>query len=77
MTDQDKWQTGNKYSLDDGAWEKADFANGLSGVRVQEDGTRHTWYLLDFVPKGTKELPFAITRFGDTEGPWEFKIPLE
>ncbi|MFC1968454.1 hypothetical protein ACFLVX_03630 [Chloroflexota bacterium] len=32
---------------------------------------------LDPVPKGAKELTFAITKLGDSEGPWEFKIPLE
>jgi len=29
------------------------------------------------VPKNAKELTFRITKLGDWEGPWEFKIPLE
>ena len=32
---------------------------------------------LDPVPSDAKELTFIITRFGDWEGPWEFKVPLE
>ena len=69
-----------EYSIDDGAKKEAGFSDGegLSRVvRVEEDGVRHTWYLLGFIPKGTKELTFIITSFGDVEGPWEFKIPLE
>lgn len=66
-----------EYSIDGGARKEAGFSDGLSKVRVQEDGIRHTWYLLDFVPTGTKELTFTITQLNDGEGPWEFKIPLE
>jgi hypothetical protein len=32
---------------------------------------------LDPVPSDARELKFIITRFGDWEGPWEFKVPLE
>ena len=32
---------------------------------------------LDPVPSDAKELVFIVTRFGEWEGPWEFKIPLE
>jgi len=66
-----------EYSIDGGVREKAGFSDGLSKWRVQEDGVRHTWYLLGFIPKGSKELTFIITRFGDVEGPWEFRVPLE
>jgi len=32
---------------------------------------------LDPVPGDARELTFVITRFGDWQGPWEFKVPLE
>jgi len=69
-----------EYSIDDGAKKEAGFSDGegLSRVvRVEEDGVRHTWYLLGFIPKGTKELTFIITSFGDVPGPWEFRVSLE
>lgn len=37
----------------------------------------HPFEPLDPVPADAKELTFTIPRFGDWEGPWEFKIPLE
>ena len=40
-------------------------------------GQEYVWMMSIPVPKGTKELTFIITRFGDVEGPWEFKIPVE
>lgn len=54
---------------------------GYSGIGIHENGIRLTWghYVghLDPVPSDAKELTFTITRFGDWEGPWEFKVPLE
>ena len=32
---------------------------------------------IDPVPSDAKDLTFIITQFGDWEGPWEFKIPLD
>ncbi len=37
----------------------------------------HPFEPLDPVPGDAKELIFTIPRFGDWEGPWEFKVPLE
>jgi len=38
---------------------------------------RYKWDDNDPVPNDAKLLIFIITRFGDWEGPWVFKIPLE
>jgi len=62
-----------EYSLDGGPVTKA----GPSGIGFLEDGMRHSWTHLDPVPKGTREITFVITKLGDWEGPWEFKISLE
>lgn len=62
-----------EYSLDGSSVKKT----GLSGIRFLENGTQHTWEYLDPVPSDAKELTFTITRFGDSEGPWEFKVPLD
>jgi len=49
-----------------------------SAIRFLDNGMLHTWdEYLDPVPKNAKELTFRITKLGDWEGPWEFKIPLE
>jgi hypothetical protein len=61
------------YSLDGGQTIEA----GLSGIRFLEDGMGHTWDRLDPVPKGTKGLTFTVTKLGDWEGPWEFRVSLE
>lgn len=37
----------------------------------------HPYVPLDPVPSDATELIFTIPRFGDWEGPWEFRIPLE
>jgi len=52
---------------------------GSSGIRFLDEGMKHSWDHPDLspIPKGSKELTFIITRLGDWEGPWEFKIPLE
>jgi len=68
-----KLHTEAEYSLDGGLWQKA----GPSGIGFLEDGMRHSWTHLDPVPKGTWEITFVITKLGDWEGPWEFRIPLE
>jgi hypothetical protein len=62
-----------QYSLDDGPMKEA----GPSAIRFLDNGMRHTWDMLDPVPKGTKELVFIITELGDWDGPWEFHISLE
>ncbi len=63
-----------EYSIDGGAV-KQTFP---SGIRFFDNGVRHTWdEYLDPVPKNAKELTFRITKLGDWEGPWEFKIPLQ
>jgi hypothetical protein len=62
-----------EYSLDGGPVIEA----GPSGIGFLEDGMRHSWTHLDPVPKGTKEITFVITKLGDCESRWEFKIPLE
>jgi len=62
-----------EYSLDGGPSIEA----GLSAIRFLDDGMRHTWDMLDPVPKGTKELTFTITKLGDWEGPWEFQVSIE
>jgi len=61
-----------EYSLDSGPSIEA----GLSAIRFLNDGMRHTWDMLDPVPKGTRELTFTITKLGDWEGPWEFRYLL-
>jgi len=62
-----------EYSLDGGQTIEA----GLSGIRFLEDGMGHTWDRLDPVPRGTRELTFTVTKLGDWEGPWEFRVSLE
>ncbi|MBI2853104.1 MAG: hypothetical protein HYX84_08445 [Chloroflexi bacterium] len=62
-----------EYSVDGGVFKRA----GSSGIRPLEDGMLHIWDNLDPVPSDAKELVFRITRLGDWEGPWEFRIPLE
>ncbi len=48
---------------------------------IRGDGITLTWAHpfepLDPIPSDVRELIFIITRFGDWEGPWEFKVPLE
>ncbi len=48
-----------------------------SGIRFLDNGTEHIWDNLSPIPKTARELTFRITKLGDWEGPWEFKIPLE
>ncbi len=63
-----------EYSLDGNTMKQAN----PSGIRFLENGMLHTWDdYLDPVPKDAQELTFRITKLGDWEGPWEFKIPLE
>jgi len=50
---------------------------GTIGGGSNLEGQEYVWEMSIPVPKGTKELTFVITEFGDWEGPWEFKIPLE
>ncbi len=62
-----------EYRVDDGTVKQT----GPSGIRFLDDGMLHTWDNLDPVPSDARELTFTITRLGDWEGPWEFKILLE
>ena len=50
---------------------------GYSGIGSEDDGIRLIWDDLSPVPSDAKQLTFTITRFGDWEGPWEFRIPLD
>ena len=50
---------------------------GYSGIGSEDDGIRLIWDDLDPVPADAEGLTFTITHFGDIEGRWEFKIPLE
>ena len=62
-----------EYSFDGGSFKQA----FPSGIRFLENGLQHTWgEYLDPAPKNAESLTFRITKLGDWEGPWEFKIPL-
>ena len=54
---------------------------GYCGCGTRGDGITlkwsHPYEPLDPVPSDARELTFTITHFGDIEGPWEFKVPLE
>ena len=62
-----------EYTLDSGPTKKI----GLSAIGFLENEMRHTWDMLDPVPKGSKEMTFVITKLGEWEGPWEFYVSLE
>jgi hypothetical protein len=62
-----------EYSVDGGAFKLA----GSSGIRPLENGMLHIWDNLDPIPVDAKELTFRITKLGDWQGSWEFKVPLE
>jgi hypothetical protein len=62
-----------EYSVDGEVFKPA----GSSGIRPLENGMLHIWDNLDPIPVDAKELTFRITKLGDWEGPWEFKISLE
>ena len=64
-----------EYSFDGGTRE-ADSPCAVGGGSELE-GAEYVWKFSAPVPNGTKELTFAITKFGDQEGPWEFHIPLQ
>jgi hypothetical protein len=61
------------YYLDSGWVKNA----GLSAVEKTSGGMKHTWYLTGPIPRGTGELLFIVMNVGSTEGPWQFRIPLE
>ncbi len=54
---------------------------GTASVRLLGNGVELRWgrdgAWLDPVPSDAKELIFTITGFGDWQGPWEFRIPLD
>jgi hypothetical protein len=58
----------------DGGWVKN---AGLSAAEKTSGGMKHTWYLTEPIPRGTGELLFIVMNVGSTEGPWQFRIPLE
>jgi len=62
-----------EYSVDGEIFKLA----GSSGIRPLENGMLHIWDNLDPTPVDAKELTFRITKLGDWEGPWEFKVLLE
>ena len=62
-----------EYSFDGAPMKEA----GSSGIRFLDNGMKHSWDMLDPVPKDAKELTFVITKLGEWEGPWEFSIPLQ
>ena len=62
-----------EYRLDNGPTRNA----GKGGFDFFDDKIDCVWVQVDPVAKDTKELTLMITRFGDWEGPWEFKVPLE
>ena len=66
--------TGNaEYSVDGGVFKEA----GSSGIRPLENGMQHIWENLDPVPSDARELVFRVTKLGDWQGSWEFKILLQ
>jgi len=62
-----------EYSLDGGPVTETE----PSAIGFLEDGMRHSWKHLNPVPKGTREITFVITKLGDWEGPWKFRVPLD
>lgn len=49
-----------------------------SGIFFLDNGTRLMWgERLDPAPKNTKEVTFRITKLGDWQGPWEFRVNLQ
>jgi hypothetical protein len=54
---------------------------GLAAIGSDDNGLILTWGYeqapVDPVPSDAKNLTFTITKLGEWEGPWEFKIPLE
>jgi hypothetical protein len=46
------------------------------GAQFNESGARLIWNL-DPIPVDARELTFTITKLGDWEGHWEFRVPLE
>ena len=61
-----------EYSVDGGITKKPVDIGG----QFNKSGARLIWDL-DPIPVDAKELTFRITKLGDWEGPWEFKISLE
>jgi len=62
-----------EYSVDGGSIKQVD----VPGGQFIKSGIRLIWDDLDPIPNDAKELNFAITKLGDWEGPWEFKVPLD
>jgi len=62
-----------EYSLDGSPTRPA----GRSAISFFEEGMRHIWGDLDPIPRGTGELTFIITKFGDRVGPWTYYVTLD
>jgi hypothetical protein len=62
-----------EYSVDGGIARQIKAGPG----KADDAGITLTWDEIEPVPVGAKEFTFTITRLGDWEGPWEFRIPLE
>jgi hypothetical protein len=60
-----------EYSIDGGMVKEAVHA----GAEFNKDGATIIWHI-DPIPVNAKELTFTVTRLGDREGVWQFKIKL-
>jgi hypothetical protein len=47
------------------------------GGKADAEGITLTWDEIEPIPTDALELTFTITRLGEQEGRWEFKIQLE
>ncbi len=61
-----------EYSIDGGITKQPVDVRG----QFNESGARLIWDI-DPIPIDAEELSFTITRLGDWEGRWKFKVPLE
>jgi len=62
------------YSVDGGPPREAGSPCEL--FSEDENVTRLSWECLDPVPSDAQLFTFTLTRIGESEGPWEFRIPL-
>ncbi len=65
-----------EYRIDNGPVRERENVDSVGGGS-EVNGTEYIWTMDIPVPKGTEDLKFIITSFGETEGPWEFTVPLE
>ncbi len=62
------------YSLDGGLVKDA---GEPVVIATSQKGLEYAWYTSDLVLIGAKELTIRITKFGDWQGPWEFRLSLQ